>query len=161
MVDAGPLVAILAGVALKIFFSHKEFTVVKDGVKMFTYGFFAPMFFLWVGLELNIPYLLSAPLLVLLVVLVSNSTKIISSFFVARKELGNKGAVLMGVGLSVRFSSSIIIIRFLFDNHVIENNLYSVIVASSVVFNFLVPLLFSQLLFRWGFVKNKTVKILA
>lgn len=153
--DSGPLAAILAGVSLRIFFSKKEFIVAQNGIKILTYSLFGPLFFFWVGLELNISYLITAPLLILLVVIVSNLTKILSSIFVARRELGSQGSILLGIGLSVRFSASIIIIRFLFDNNVIDNRLYSVIIASSIIFNFIVPLLFAQLLFRWGFAKKK------
>jgi Kef-type K+ transport system membrane component KefB len=119
-------------------------------LKSLTYGFFAPLFFVWVGLDLDINYLITYPLLVLLVVVVSKGAKLLGSIMVAKSELGMKGSILLGVGLSVRFSTSIIIIKFLYNNGVIGFDIYSVVVASSIVFKFIVPILFSQLVSRWN-----------
>ena len=58
---------------------------------------------------------------------------------------GEKGASV-GVGLSVRFSISIIIAKILFESGLIATDLYSVIVASSIFFTFAVPIIFSNLL---------------
>jgi len=49
----------------------------------------------------------------------------------------------------VRFSTSLIIVKILLDNGIINAGLYSVIVASSIVFSFVIPLLFSNLLAKW------------
>jgi Kef-type K+ transport system membrane component KefB len=59
---------------------------------------------------------------------------------------------LLGIGLSVRFSTSIIIIKILFESNLIGSELYSIIIASSIVFNFIIPILFSNLIAKW---KNK------
>ena len=137
----------------RLFLPRERLAVIEKEMHAMTYGFFAPLFFVWIGSELNIQYLVAYPLLVLLVVTVSNGGKLISSYIVARKHLGTKGSILLGIGLSVRFSTSIIIVQFLFDNGVINAELFSIIVASSIVFKFIVPALFSQLLVRWKFAK--------
>lgn len=149
--EAAPLAAILAGISVRIFISDERLEFVENELKALAYGFFAPLFFVWVGAELNIKYLVAYPLLVLLVVAVSNAVKILGSYIAGRKMLGARGSVLLGIGLSVRFSTSIIIVKFLFDNSVIGFDIYSVVVASSIVFKFIVPLLFSWLATRWGF----------
>ncbi len=153
--DASPLAAVLGGVAVRLFIPDKQLEFVEKELRALTYGLFAPLFFVWIGAELDINYLLSYPLLILLVVGVSNGAKLLGSYIVGRKELGVKGSVLLGIGLSVRFSTSIVIIRFLFDNNVIGADIYSVIVASSIVFKFIVPVLFSQLIVRWKFVPQR------
>jgi Kef-type K+ transport system membrane component KefB len=89
------------------------------------------------------------------VVLVSNSAKIISSYIFGRKELGTKQSILLGIGLSVRFSTSIVIIKILFDSGLIDVALYSVLIASSIVFKFIIPVMFSNLLVKWGVSKKK------
>ncbi len=150
---ATAIAALLSGIALKTFLPEKRSRFLKSEVKTMCYGFFAPIFFLWVGLSLDIKYLIASPLLILLVVVVSNSAKIFGSWVVGRKELGIKQSILMGIGLSVRFSTSLIIIKILFENELIGVDLYSVIVASSIIFTFVIPLLFSYLLVRWKITK--------
>jgi Kef-type K+ transport system membrane component KefB len=148
--EAAPLAAILAGLTVRLFVADKRLEFVENELKSLTYGFFAPLFFVWVGLDLDINYLITYPLLVLLVVVVSKGAKLLGSIMVAKSELGMKGSILLGVGLSVRFSTSIIIIKFLYNNGVIGFDIYSVVVASSIVFKFIVPILFSQLVSRWN-----------
>ncbi len=146
---SAPLAAILAGVSVRLFIHDQRLSFIDDEIKSLTYGFFAPLFFVWIGAGLDIAYLVSAPLLVLLVASVSIGVKIIGSYLMGKKELGLKGSTILGIGLSVRFSTSIIIIKFLFDNEVIGYDIYSVVIASSVVFMFIIPLFFSQLINKW------------
>lgn len=146
---AASLAAILAGMSVRLFIPKERLMFVESEIKSLTYGLFAPLFFVWVGLELNIGYLVSAPLLILLVVAASNGAKLLGSYIMGKKELGTRGSLLLGIGLSVRFSTSIIIINILYNNGIIGFDIYSVIIASSIVFKFLVPLLFSQLAGKW------------
>ncbi len=147
--EAAPLAAFLAGIGLRTFISKKRLRFIESEIKTVCYGLFAPIFFLWAGSTMDVGYLATYPLLILLVVAVSNGSKLLGSYIVARKELGTKQSMLLGVGISVRFSTSIIIIKILFDSGLIGIDLYSVVVASSIVFTFIVPLLFSNLLVRW------------
>jgi Kef-type K+ transport system membrane component KefB len=107
------------------------------------------MFFIWVGLSMDISYLTAFPLLVIAIVALSNSVKIVGSYIVGRKELGRKQSILMGIALSVRFSTSIVITKILLDSGLIGTDLFSVIIASSIVFKFLVPVMFSRLIVLW------------
>lgn len=152
---AAPLAAILAGVTVRLFIHDERLMFVDNELKSLTYGFFAPLFFVSIGAELNIQYLLSAPLLIILIVLVSNGSKILGSYIMGRKELGLRGSILLGVGLSVRFSTSIIIIRFLYDHGIINFHIYTVVIASSIIFQFIVPLMFSWLVVHWGFAQPR------
>lgn len=147
---AAPLAAILAGVSVRLFIQDERLEFVENELTAVTYGLFAPLFFVWIGSEVNIEYLLSAPLLVLLVVLVSKGAKLLGGYLAGKGELGTKQSILLGIGLSVRFSTSIIIIKFLYDNGIIGHDIYSVVIASSIVFKFIVPILFSWLVNRWG-----------
>ena len=150
---ATAIAALLSGIALKTFIPEERLRTIESEVKTMCYGFFAPLFFVWVGITMDINYLVSYPLLVLLVVGVSNGAKILGSLVVGKKELGIKKSILLGIGLSVRFSTSIIIVKILFENGLIHTGLYSVIVASSIVFKFIIPVLFSNLLVRWKIAK--------
>ena len=121
----------------------------ENEIKTICYGFFAPIFFLWVGVAMDIAYLLKYPLLVLLVIAITGGAKFLASYIAGFKKFGRKNSILLGIGLSVRFSTSIVIIKILFDSNLINTALYSVIVASTIIYTFLIPILFSNLLARW------------
>lgn len=146
---AGPIAALLAGIALRTFIPAKRLISIDSEVKNMAYGFFVPIFFLWVGVTMDYGSIIAYPLAILAVVLVSKSMKLLGAYIVGRKELGKKQSILLGIGLSVRFSTSIVIIKLLLDSGMIDIKLYSIIIASSIAFKFIVPLLFSFLLNRW------------
>ena len=101
------------------------------------------------GVDTNVNYLLASPLLVLLVIVVAYSAKILASYFVGKKELGTKSSILMGIALGVRFSTSIVIIKFFFEKALIGVELYSVLIASTIAFKFIIPFLLSFLIQKW------------
>ena len=141
--ESAPLAALLSGIALKTFIPEKRLKLIESEVKTLCYGFFAPLFFLEVGISMNINYLISYPILILLVASVSGAAKILGSYLIGRKEFNMKKSVLLGIGLSVRFSTSIVIIKILFDDGLIDANLYS-------------PILFSNLISKWKIAKQKS-----
>jgi len=147
--EATALAALLAGIALKNFIPEKKLQTVEKEIKIVCYGFFAPIFFLWVGTTLNIDYLISYPLLILLIVVVSSAAKLLGGYIMGKKSLGVKKSLLLGLGLSVRFSTSIIIIKILFENGLINDDLYSIVVASSIIFTVVIPIIFAGLLNKW------------
>ncbi len=149
-----PVAALLAGVGLTTFIPKSRIKKIKTSTKTICYGFFAPIFFLWIGANMDFNYLITAPLVVLIIVLVSISAKILGSYIIGKKELGTKKAILLGTGISIRFSTSIIIVKILFDSGLIQLELYSVIIASSIILTFLIPILFSKLLVRWKISKK-------
>ena len=121
-----------------------------------TYGFFAPIFFLWVGVDTDIGYLIKFPLLVLAVMALTKSTKVITSYIMGRKELGKHKSIILGVALSVKFSTSIVIIKLLFENELIPLTLYSVLVGATILFKFVVPFLMSFLIKHWKISARKS-----
>jgi Kef-type K+ transport system membrane component KefB len=148
--EAMPLAAMLAGLSVRNFVPPKRLRFIEKEVKAVSYGFFVPIFFLWVGVTMEISALLAYPLAIILLVLISNGAKILGSYLTAGRELGTKQSVLLGIGLSVRFSTSIVIIKILFNNGLVDAGLYSVIIASSIAFKFIVPVIFSNLLVKWN-----------
>ncbi|RLJ00363.1 MAG: hypothetical protein DRP03_00520 [Candidatus Aenigmatarchaeota archaeon] len=149
LAETTALAALLAGIGIKTFAPERRLKLIESEIKTMCYGFFAPIFFLWVGVTLDIGYIITYPLLVLLIVIISSGAKLLGSYIIARRELGLRQSILLGIGLSVRFSTSIIVLKILFDNALINVSLYSIIIASSMVFQFLIPLLFSNILARW------------
>ncbi|MGD8747049.1 MAG: cation:proton antiporter [Balneolaceae bacterium] len=144
------LAAILAGLVTKYFVDKKQFQLLSTHTKLLTFGFLAPIFFLNIGMEMNMTYLATNVLLVVFVILISGFAKMLGSWITARKEMGRKKALLMGIALSVRFSTSIVIVTVLYQNRLIGNELFSVLIASSILFKFIIPPLFANLLVKWN-----------
>jgi Ca2+-transporting ATPase len=149
-VESGALGALLAGIALKNIIPARILGLIESEIKTLAYGFLAPIFFLWVGIDVNIPYILKFPLLVVLFTLVTYSAKALSSYFAARKELGPKKSVLLGISLCVRLSTSIVIIKLLFERGLIGSDIYSVLIGTQLLFKFIIPLLLSYLITKWN-----------
>ncbi len=158
--EAAALGALLGGIALKNFIPAERLEKIESEVKTMCFGFFGPIFFLWVGLMMDITYLITFPILILLVVLVSGASKIFASYLVGRKKFGRRDSIILGVGLSVRFSTSIVLITILYNNNLIDSGLYSIIIASSMIFTFIIPLIFCRVLeHRTMFNGNKKEKM--
>jgi len=150
--------ALLAGIVVKNFLPREKIGAVEDQIKTVTYGLFGPIFFLWVGIDTDINYLITFPILILLVIVVAKSAKILGSYLIGRKELGTKPSIIMGIALGVRFSTSIVIIKLLFENGVMEKGLYSVLIGSTIAFKFIIPLLLSYLIPKWKIAPGKLSK---
>lgn len=153
--DAGPLAALLAGIGLGSFLPKKRDHKLLWYVRAACYGLFAPVFFLTVGLTMDINYLFSYPLYVLFIVALATAAKLAGSYIMSKDLFSPKESVLMGIGLSVRFSTSIIIIKILLDTGAIGLDIYSVVVASSIIFKFIIPVAFSNLIVRWKIAEPK------
>ncbi len=147
--DSSSLAALLAGVALRALIPEKRLRIVESEVRTMCYGFFAPLFFFWVGSTIDFGYIVSYPLAVALVVAASAAGKLLGSYIIGRSEFGTRGSLMLGTGLCARFSISIVIIKILFDAGLIHRDLYSVIVASTVIFTISIPLIFSRMVAKW------------
>ncbi len=158
LAGAAALGSLLAGMALKNFIPEERLKAIDSEIRTMAFGFFGPVFFLWVGLDTDVFYLLRYPLLILAVLLLTNATKIITSYFMGRKVLGPRRSVILGISLTVKFGTSIVIIKLLFEQGLIPLNLYSVFVGATILFKFIVPFLLSHLMKRWRIgVRRKTI----
>lgn len=144
--EAAAITAIIGGILIRSFIKLKEqFEEVEHEIKTFAYSLFGPLFFVWVGSSINMKYILEYPIPILVIVAAVTLSNILASFFVTRKELGTRNAFLLGISFCVKFSTSIVLIRVLYDLGILENKLYSVLVGSSIFFVLIPPLVFSLL----------------
>ena len=150
LVGAGAVGAMLAGMSLRNFIPNHKLKVVEQEMRTLSYGLFAPIFFVWVGLDTDVYFLIKYPLLLIGLILMINATKIITSYLMGKELLGKKQALFLGVSLTVKFSTSIVIIKLLFERGLIPIELYSVLVGTTVLFKFIVPFLLSYMVSKWG-----------
>ncbi len=154
LAEAAPLAAFLAGISIRTFIPKERLRFIEKETKSIAYGFFAPIFFFWVGTSMNLSSLIGFPLLLLLILIVSVASKLIASWIVSKGYFSFKESTLLGIGLSVRFSTSIIILKILLDSGLLNPRLYSILIASSIVLTFIVPILFSWLIIKWKIKKK-------
>jgi len=158
LVESASLGAILAGISLKNILDKDKLEQFEKAIQTTAYGLFVPIFFFVVGSHIDLNYLYQAPLLIILTLTITNSSKILSSLAIGHKSLGKRKSILLGIGLSAKFSTSIVIISLLLEQNLISTELYSVLIGSMIVSKFIIPISFTYLLQKWDlkFTKLKT-----
>jgi len=144
--EAAPLAALFAGIGLKTFIPPERLKFIESEIKTVCYGLFAPLFFLWVGASMNLSYILMFPIFIVLIVIVGFAAKLLGSYLGGKRTLGKKDSLLLGIGISVKFSTGIVVMTILLSSRLIDSGLYSVIIASSIIFTFVIPIVFARLL---------------
>jgi len=149
IISAAALGALLSGMASKKIIPAKSLETIHSQIKIITYGLFAPIFFLWVGIDVNINYLIKYPLLIILFTTTTYLVKATTSFFMTKSQLGNKKAFLLGIGLCVRLSTSIVILKLLLEENLITSEIYSILIGTQLVFKFIIPIALSYFIIKW------------
>ncbi len=146
---AAALGAIIAGIALKNFLPPARLKLIDNNIRTIAYGFLSPIFFLSVGLQTEISYLLAYPLLILLVIIVVNVPKLVVAYILARKQFGELNSIIMGISFSVKLSTSIVVLAIMLKIGLISSKLYSVLIGSQIVLQFVIPILLAYLIPKW------------
>ncbi len=149
LASAEILSAFVAGIVLKNLLSKKTSEVIEEGIKFVGYGLLAPIFFFDVGYSVNLTSVIANPLLTFLIIFLSYFAKVAGSILGSKKELGYKNSILLGIALSVRFSTGIVVAQFLYLNNVIDSLLFSSIISSITILTITSPLLLSYFLRKW------------
>lgn len=147
--------ALFAGISVHAFIPKNRRKNIEGQLKAISYGFFIPVFFVSICLELDLVYVSSSWILVLLLTLIALASKSFGSWLSARKELGNRNSILLGIGLSAKFSMTIVITKMLYDSALISLELFSLIVVSGLIFTIGISLVFPILIKRWLPLKSK------
>jgi Ca2+-transporting ATPase len=142
--------AIFGGIVLRNLLPKERLYQNERAVEFLGYIFLSPIFFLSVGASVSVENLLVSPLIIGLLLLVANTSKYVASFLLFRKLLGVKYSLLLGVGLGIRFSTSLIVQFILYKSGFITLTLYSALVATAIVLKPVVVGIYS-----WGLSKEK------
>lgn len=133
--------AIFGGIVAKSLLPKERLRTDERAVNFLGYIFLSPLFFLSIGIDVSLTSIMAYPLLMILVWIVANSSKLLASYLLFRKMLGTKYSLLLGLGLSVRFSTSLIVQYILFNSGLISLALYSALIATAV---FMTPVILSM-----------------
>jgi Ca2+-transporting ATPase len=151
--DLGLVVgAIVAGILMQPVFHHAGLIgrEAEQASRTLAYGFFGMVFFLWIGISVDLRGMIDAPQLAILLFLSAFVGKLIGIFLmVPLHKLSPKEAWIIGIGLNARLTTEIIVAKLLLDAQLIDTKLFTALVAASSVSTIIVPLLFSLLVSRW------------
>ena len=142
--------AIFGGMVLRGLLPKERLYQNERAVEFLGYIFLSPLFFLSIGASVSVTSLLLYPSLIALIWTVAKSSKLFSSFLLFRKLLGKKYSLLLGLGLSVRFSTSLIVQFILLSSGFISLALYSALVATAILMK---PVIIG--IYSWGLSRGK------
>ena len=153
-VELGMVVgAIIAGVIMRPLFEkeEKKGELLSTQTQTLSYGFFGVIFFFWVGFNADMAGFLQEPLLAIVLYMAGTFGKLFGVLLmVPMKKMRLKEAVIVGVGLDARLTTEIIVAQLLFSAAIIDQHLFTALVAASSFTAITVPLLFSLLIRFWG-----------
>jgi Ca2+-transporting ATPase len=153
-VELGMVVgAITAGVIMRPLFEHEEQKgeLLAKTTQTLSYGFFGVLFFFWVGFNADMEGFLQEPLLAIVLYLAGTLGKLFGVLLmVPMKKMALREAVIVGVGLDARLTTEIIVAQLLYSAAIIDQKLFTALVAASSFTAITVPLLFSLLIRFWG-----------
>jgi Kef-type K+ transport system membrane component KefB len=106
--------------------------------------FLGPFFFLGLGSRMSFDALAQSPWLVAAVVVISLTVRIALSYGLFSRLLGKRESVVMGIGLTSKFSTSVITENLLLTAGLITPMLYSVMMGAFIVLKPLIVAGFSR-----------------
>ncbi len=142
--------AIFGGIVARSLLPKEKMLRDERAVDFLGYVFLSPLFFLSIGVHVSVTSVVVYPLMITLIWVVAKGSKLLACYSLFRKMLGTKYSLLLGLGLSVRFSTSLIVQYILLNSGLISLSLYSALVATAV---FMKPVIMGVL--SWALSKGK------
>lgn len=127
------IAAILSGIVARSWIPRQKLPINEKFTNFLGYIFLSPLFFLSIGAEFSLLAISGVILLLLAIWVIAKGSKVFASYMLFRKKLGTKYSLLMGVGLSVRFSTSLIVQYIFLASGLITLTLYSVLIATAIL----------------------------
>jgi len=131
--SVGVVGAIFSGIAVERILPPQLMMKYKKPVFFVGKVFLGPFFFLSLGSKMSLASLATYPLLVLAIMAISLTTRVTISYLLFNRLLGKRPSLAMGVGLTSKFSTSIISENLLFSAGLIAQPLYSAMMAAFIL----------------------------
>ena len=125
--------AIFGGIVARSLLPTENFQSDEKVVNFLGYIVLSPMFFLSVGASMSFSSIFVYPLLIAVILFSTIGAKISGAYLLFHKLLGRRHSLLLGLGLSVRFSTGLIVQYVLLISGLITLDLYSALIASAVI----------------------------
>jgi Kef-type K+ transport system membrane component KefB len=131
--NMGIVAAIFSGVAVSQMLPEKLVQQYKKPVFFVGNIFLGPFFFLSLGGNMSVDALLHYPLLILMIMAISLLSRVAISYLLFHRLLGRRQSLVMGIGLTAKFSTSVISENLLFTSGLIAPPLYTTIMAAFII----------------------------
>jgi Ca2+-transporting ATPase len=125
--------AIFGGIIARSLMPKEGFENDEKIVNFLGYIVLSPLFFLSVGASMSFAAVFVFPALIIVILLSTIGAKLLSSYLLFHNLLGKRQSLLLGLGLSVRFSTGLIVQYVLFTSGLITLGLYSALVGTAVL----------------------------
>ena len=140
----GIIAAIFAGLVVKETMPAAWIDQYKKPIFFAANFILGPFFFLKLGSGISFQSLLSNPLLILVIMTISLVSRMVISYLIFRKIVGNKESIVLGVGLCAKMSTSVVSENLLFSTGLIAAPLYSAIMVTFILLKPIVIAIFSR-----------------
>jgi CPA2 family monovalent cation:H+ antiporter-2 len=114
LASMGVVAAIFAGIAVKQVFPESAIQQYKKPIFFVANIFLGPFFFLSLGGRMSMGALVTYPLLILAIITIALFTRLSLSYLLFHRLLGKRQSLIMGVGLTSKFSTSVVSENLLF-----------------------------------------------
>jgi len=131
--NMGVVAAIFSGIVVKQVLPEKFVQQYKKPIFFVGNIFLGPFFFLSLGGTMSLAALLTYPLLIVIIIAISLLSCLSASYLLFHKILGKRQSLVMGVGLTTKFSTSVVSENLLFSSGLIAQPLYSAIMAAFII----------------------------
>lgn len=131
--NMGVVAAIFGGIAVKQLLPEPWLQQYKKPVFFVANIFLGPFFFLSLGSKVSLGALVSYPLVIVAVVAIALASRITLSYALFNRLLGRRQAVVLGIGLTSKFNTSIITENLLLASGLITAAMYTVLMGAFIV----------------------------
>jgi len=142
--NMGVVAAIFGGVAVKQVLPDRVIQQYKKPIFFVGNIFLGPFFFLSLGGTMSLASLFTYPLLILVILAISLFSRLSLSYLLFHRLLGKRQSLVMGVGLTAKFSTSVVSENLLFSSGLIAQPLYSAIMAAFIILKPIIVGVFSR-----------------
>lgn len=142
--NLGAVAVIFSGIAVRQLLPEKLIEQYKKPVFFVGNIFLGPFFFLSLGGHMSFDSLLTYPLLILAIMAISLLSRMGISYLLFHKLLGTRPSLVLGVGLTAKFSTSVISENLLFTSGLIAQPLYTTIMATFILLKPIIVGVFSR-----------------
>ncbi len=119
-------------------------------LRALSYGFLGPVFFFGVGLDTGLGSIAASLPLTSLLLVANFAGKFISALAVGRlMGMNMKSILVVGLGLSAKFSMGIIPVQIFFSAGVIDEYVFSSFIAVSTITTLIIPFSLAYIINRW------------
>ncbi|MEM2901028.1 MAG: cation:proton antiporter [Thermoplasmata archaeon] len=122
----------------------KNFESVEKAASQVTFGFLAPIFFVYIGLNFAL-YSLTNVFFVTIILIISVAGKIVGGFLGSKlANLSNREGLVVGVGMNGRGIMELVVASIGLTNGLIDISIFSTLVLMAIVTTMMTPVLLKQ-----------------